>query len=205
MKKERRERLIRRVIYLLLALALFWFIFLRNFSANGPINGHEVETFSTAGANQHVSAGVDLDYPTNPPVSGQHQETQPTCGTYADTFPDELQVHALEHAAVGILFSPDLDAEEVTQIESIVREFDTKTFSAPQGGMDTPIAVTAWGKMMKLDSVDETAIKEFIERYRNGGDAPEVSSACPNSQNGSFEAAGAGKDATPTPEPSSSK
>jgi hypothetical protein len=194
-RREQRERLVRRIVYLFLAVGLFWFLVLRNVGGDGPIDGHQVLTFSTEGANQHVNGTVD--YTMNPPVSGQHDGNPPACGTYAVPFKNELQVHALEHGAVGILYSPDLDAQAIKQIEEIVRSFDDEVFSAPQDGMDTPIAVTAWGKMMKLDTVDEQAIRDFIARYRGGGDAPEIEKPCDSTQTGSVQPSG---NSTPAPQ-----
>lgn len=39
----------------------------------------------------------------------------------------------------------------------------------PRVGMDHPIILTAWGRMLKLDSLDQTKIKEFINSFRDQG------------------------------------
>lgn len=39
----------------------------------------------------------------------------------------------------------------------------------PRVGMDTPIILTAWGRMSKLSSLDEEKIKEFIKVFHNKG------------------------------------
>ncbi|MBI3289974.1 DUF3105 domain-containing protein [Candidatus Microgenomates bacterium] len=39
----------------------------------------------------------------------------------------------------------------------------------PRPTLDKPIALTAWGKLLKLQSVDEAQIKDFISVYHNAG------------------------------------
>ncbi len=39
----------------------------------------------------------------------------------------------------------------------------------PRVDMDTKIALTAWGRILKLDNVDDARIKEFIKTYHNKG------------------------------------
>ena len=40
---------------------------------------------------------------------------------------------------------------------------------APRVGMDTPIALTAWNRILKLDSVDQKGIRDFINAFHNKG------------------------------------
>lgn len=39
----------------------------------------------------------------------------------------------------------------------------------PRVGMDTPIAVTAWNRLLKLDSIDKTKIQNFVNTFHNRG------------------------------------
>ncbi|MBI2590761.1 MAG: DUF3105 domain-containing protein [Candidatus Blackburnbacteria bacterium] len=39
----------------------------------------------------------------------------------------------------------------------------------PRLGMDTPIALTAWGRIEKLGNVDDGKIKEFVKAFENRG------------------------------------
>lgn len=39
----------------------------------------------------------------------------------------------------------------------------------PRMNMDTPIALTAWGRILKLQSVDKEAIESFIKAFHNRG------------------------------------
>lgn len=190
-RKKRRERLVRWFVYLGLAAFLFWFLFLRTL---GPreIEGHRVEQFSATGVSDHRSD--PQTYETVPPVSGPHNPNPAPCGIHDAQIPDENFVHTLEHGAVAVLYDPTLDAEEIAAIEEIVGDFDSHTLSAPYTGMPEPIAVVSWSRMMRLDSVDEDAIRAYIDEFRREG--PEDQD-CANTQESPFGV-------TPSPSPEAS-
>lgn len=171
-KKQQRERWIRRLAWAALFGFAVWFLFLRTATPD-EINGHPINTFSTAGANQHTDGQVP--YQDVPPVSGQHAPQPGLCGVHRAPIADETMVHNLEHGAVGLLFQPDLEQEQVRQLEKIVGDYEHSVFSMPYaGGMQSPITITAWGHTMELDEVEEDSIKQFIEEFRRGGSAPEA-------------------------------
>ncbi|MFN2390060.1 MAG: DUF3105 domain-containing protein [Actinomycetota bacterium] len=171
-KKERRDTLLRRLGMLVFAAAAIWFLFLRNVTP-GEFNGHPVTEFSKAGLGDHLPANTPpgtVNYESTPPVSGQHFADNPVCGTFASVIEGERQVHALEHGAVGIQFQPEEVApEDIPIIEAIVEDYGDRTFSAPYPPAPSPIVVTSWGRMMELDSLDETAIRQYIDEFRNKG------------------------------------
>jgi hypothetical protein len=66
---------------------------------------------------------------------------------------------------------------------------------------------------MRLNEVDEDAIREFIDAFREGGQAPEAYQKCPNDSDEDFDppaspapspGASPGADATPAPDASPS-
>jgi hypothetical protein len=182
-RAQLRERILRYVLIAGLVVIAFWFFFLRG-QVPDAIAGHEVEHFSISGANDHTE--TDVAYDTNPPLSGAHSQRAVGCGVYSDPIQDENQVHTLEHGAVGLLYQPTLEESQIEIIEGIVQERDSHVFSAPDDDMKTPVAVTAWGNMMKLEEVDRAAIAEFIDFFAENADAPEGSQPCPTSEDSSF-------------------
>lgn len=57
-----------------------------------------------------------------------------------------------------------------TGIKNIINKYGPhKLIAVPRVGMDHKIIVTAWGRMMKLDLLDENLIKEFINDFRDAG------------------------------------
>jgi len=182
-KAQQRARLIRMLMLALLAVGLFWFVFLRG-RAPTEIGGHPVQTFSQAGVGDHTDGTVQ--YPTTPPVSGTHAAFPGVCGVFAEQIPNETQVHNLEHGAVGIQYVPELPPEQIQAIEEIARGYSENVFSAPYPGMETPIAVTSWGRMMRLQELDEDAIREYIDAF--AGEGPEPGQTCPNDSDQPFDA-----------------
>jgi hypothetical protein len=196
-KAARRERLVRIMLVSLLAVGGIWFFFLRN-KPPSEIGGHELVSTSQAGEGQHTDDPVQYD--TVPPVAGAHAPRAAACGTYAEQIQNELQVHALEHGAVGLLYRPDVAIEQIRELEDIVGEYSSHVFSAPYDEMDSPIVIVAWGFQMPLDEVDGPAVREFIEEFREKG--PEEQE-CPMDSVATFpevtpgDAASPGEDATP--------
>jgi hypothetical protein len=195
MKAQRRERLVRIGLLSLLAVGAVWFFFLRT-KPPTEIGGHELLSSSQAGEGQHTDDPVEYD--TVPPVSGAHSDQPAPCGVFAEQIPDENQVHTLEHGAVGLLYEPDLDIQEIRSLESIVGEYESHVFSSPYEGMGSPIVIDAWGFRMPLEEIDAPAIREFIDEFRQKG--PEEKD-CPMQSDTPFEAEG--PDDQPSPEATS--
>jgi Protein of unknown function (DUF3105) len=185
-KKQRRERLIRWALMSVIVVGLLWFVFLRN-QRPTEIDGHRLELLSESiKGQQHVTGTVQYD--STPPVSGSHAAPLTfTCGTYAEQIPNEQFVHLLEHGAVGVLYDPEkVKVADVRRAESIVRDYDSHVLSMPYAGMETPFAVTSWGEMMRLDSLDEKAVRDYIETFRDK--APEKpAGGCPMDSDAEFQ------------------
>ena len=99
-------------------------------------------------------------------------------GIFTGPLPDEVLVHNLEHAGVGIHYNcPDGCEELVTQLIDIVRvplrKRLLKIIIAPYPDMDTRIALTAWNYLDKFEEFDELRIRAFILEHEKSGNAPE--------------------------------
>ena len=101
------------------------------------------------------------------------------CGFYDEPVRDENAVHALEHGAVWLAYSPDLDEADVEVLHDLARE-NEKVLAAPYEGLDDGVAVvaTAWARQLTLDSVDDPRLEEFVEQYQDGSQAPEAGASC---------------------------
>jgi hypothetical protein len=174
-KQQQRARIVRIVVLLASLAAIVWFLFLRG-SVPNAIAGHDLEhfdTFTSESNSNTLHTSDPITYDEVPPVSGQHSPLAADCGIYGEPLPNENMVHSLEHGAVGILYQPDLSVEEVRAVEAIVGDYDSHVFSAPYEGLEDPYTIVAWAHLMRLGSFDEDAVVEFIDFFREGGDAPE--------------------------------
>lgn len=187
-RQQRRARAVRLVVVLASVVGIVWFLFIRN-SIPDAIAGHEIEDFdafiSESRANQlHTAEAVT--YTENPPVSGEHSAQAAGCGVYGQPLANPNMLHALEHGAVGILYEPGAPPKDIKEAESIVGDYDSHVFSAPYEGLKDPFTIVAWAHLMRLDSFDRGATVEFIDTFREAGDAPE-SSDCPQGANQPFQ------------------
>lgn len=132
-----------------------------------------VETFELE--SDHVDGTVE--YEQTPPAGGPHNSAWLSCGVYTEPQPNENAVHSLEHGAVWITYDPA--QIEGGELEAL-RDLAPRTYSivSPYEGMDSPITVSAWEHQLKVDSVDDPRIAQFIEEYWQGGTAPEIGASC---------------------------
>lgn len=136
-----------------------------------------VQTFPDLGQ-EHIDPNGPLpDYNSDPPTSGPHAPSPAPCGIYRQSVPDIAQVHDLEHGVIVIQYDPTISDEERDQLETFGRDAGTHVIVAPREGMATTIAVTAWTKLMTLDTVDLPAIEGFYGQFAQFG--PEAGVQCP--------------------------
>lgn len=130
----------------------------------------QVETFPCP-SRDHVQPGVDIYYPMDPPVCGQHYATWVKPGFYTTgQVPEEL-VHSLEHGYVVIYYDqPEPAALQTLQdlAERFTGDWDGVVV-VPRPGLGQRLILTAWGKMLRLDTFDENAVMAFLDAYRGRG------------------------------------
>ena len=120
----------------------------------------------------HLEEGEKYeDYNSNPPTSGPHWAGVAGAGIKDEAVPDELILHSMEHGAVVIWYKSDLPQSDVDKIKEAFNSASGKKIMLPRENLDVPVALTSWGYLLKLDTIDEVKIKEFIEI--NNDRAPE--------------------------------
>jgi Protein of unknown function (DUF3105) len=111
-------------------------------------------------------------YNSVPPTSGPHVPFTIATGVYREEIPEELQVHALEHGHVLVQYWPAMPREQVRLLEGIARRYPREVVVAPYGRLEGGVAITAWGRIERLDRVDPVRIAAFVEafagRYEHG-------------------------------------
>lgn len=125
--------------------------------------------------NEHTSEHVQ--YPTYPPLGGDHYPDWWTCGFYDSVLADEPAVHSLEHGAVWIAYRPDADEATIAELQRMAGD-DTHILVSPYPGLRAPLVLTAWGRQLDLDRIDDPRVQEFLDAYLRAGDAPEPGVTC---------------------------
>ena len=121
---------------------------------------------------QHVARNAThLAYKSNPPTSGPHWAGTAGPGIKTEPVADELILHSMEHGAAVLWYKNDLPQEDINRIKNAFQDASGKKIMLPRENLDVAIALTSWGYLLKLDTIDETKIKEFIEI--NNDRAPE--------------------------------
>ncbi len=120
----------------------------------------------------HIAPGTSHPaYNSNPPTSGWHYAQPAPWGVKTEELSDETLVHNLEHGGIWISYQPDkLSADDKAKLENITNTH-TKTILTPRAKNESLIAVASWTRLLKLDSLDENQINDFIKR--NANHAPE--------------------------------
>ncbi|NLE81342.1 MAG: DUF3105 domain-containing protein [Rhodococcus sp.] len=138
----------------------------------------------------HVQPTQRVAYDKTPPFGGPHDGTWATCtGTvYEQAIRTENAVHSLEHGAVWIAYNPDTVSGDA--LETLEDKVDGETYMmlSPYPGLDTPVALQSWGHQLKVDSVDDERIDQFITALRlNQNTYPEVGASCSSIPGSGFD------------------
>jgi len=177
----RRRRRLRTIAWVAAAVLLVGgavgFAVVRSQSNARAVRALGVQTFANQGQ-QHLQAGQDYTaYNSTPPTSGPHDPTPAPCGVSSEPIPNTVQVHDLEHGVVMVQYRPGLDASHVKALEALGRSYSSHVLVAPYPGLPSPVAATAWTKLMTLDRADTGKLRRFIDLFRQHG--PEAGVPCP--------------------------
>ncbi|MEO6206267.1 MAG: DUF3105 domain-containing protein [Mycobacteriales bacterium] len=126
-------------------------------------------------ARTHTEAAVK--YEQRPPVGGAHNPIPQTCQVYTQPLADEHVVHSLEHGAVWVTYRPDLPANQIATLASLVQGNPYRILS-PYPGLKKPISLQAWGRQVFADKPTDKQVGEFLDAYTSGPQAPERGAAC---------------------------
>ena len=112
-------------------------------------------------------------YTSVPATSGWHYGATAKWGEHRDEVPDEVLLHNLEHAGIGIHYNCIENCQDlITGLLGISKDYH-KIVLSPYSNMDNLITLTAWGYIDKMDSLEKERIVAFIDRHINSSEAPE--------------------------------
>jgi hypothetical protein len=119
----------------------------------------------------HEEIGKPLIFAEDPPTSGIHWSNWTTPGVYTAAEPKEKLVHALEHGNIVAYYDQPEPAVR-TQLETWTKRFSGQwdgMVMVPRSGIGKTIELTAWTKVLRLDTWDAAAAAAFIDAYRGRG------------------------------------
>jgi hypothetical protein len=155
-------------------IGLIYILFL-NIRGPQPLDG--LVMHPGLGANHDDS--LSYEFGGLPPAGGTHSSVWQNCGIYDEPVRPEHAIHSLEHGAVWITYHPDLPENQVDQLQNMVRG-QRFILLSPYPDQDEPIALTAWGLQLTVESANDSRIPRFIELYRVGPQTPERGATCAN-------------------------
>lgn len=125
----------------------------------------------------HIAGTVD--YETDPPMGGAHDPAWQNCNgrVYDSPLRNENAVHSLEHGAVWITYRPDLAADQLDALKAKVTGTDY-TFLSPYPSLDAPLALSAWGRQIKIQEVSDPRVDQFLRAFVKGPQTPEPGAPC---------------------------
>lgn len=123
----------------------------------------------------HVDGQVA--YEESPPVGGDHSGAWLNCGVYTEPVVPENAVHSLEHGAVWVTYDPaEVTGEDLSALQDAMP--DTYSVLSPVVDLRAPIVVSAWAEQVELDDVEDERLQQFVDKFWQGGSAPEIGAAC---------------------------
>lgn len=113
-------------------------------------------------SNQHVTAGTDVVYLTDPPTSGPHAVLPVQAGIRDEPLHPTLQVGVLETGRI-LVQHRDLPASEVAELAALVA---SEVVIAPNPGLDAPVVATAWQHRLDCERIDVGSLQRFVNEFR---------------------------------------
>ena len=173
-KQRRRQQIILWSVIGIIVLAVIGGVVFWQISQSPKTDSSGITTFGTL-AQTHVTGAVT--YPQIPPVGGPHSPVWQNCGIYDKPIANENAVHSLEHGAVWITYQPGLPADQIAQLQALVKG-QTYVLLSPYTGLPSPVVASAWSTQLKLNSASDPRLASFISTYRQGPQTPEPGAAC---------------------------
>ena len=98
------------------------------------------------------------------------------CGVYTAPVQEENAVHSMEHGAVWITYRPDLPPDQVQKLRAVAS--DDFLLLSPYPDLESPVAASAWGLQLQVDSADDPRLATFLTKYIQGEQTREPGAAC---------------------------
>lgn len=177
-RQRRQQQLKGSLIWGALGLGVLAIIGLFVWQGARPRTGEE----ATVMQSPHIETDSDPgEYSTNPPSSGPHYGQELDAGFYEINdyqYPAGYLGHNLEHGYVIFWYNcADLSesacSELKSQIKTVMNEVNNfKVIAYPWDSIDVPVAMTSWGRLLKMESFDIDQARAFYKTNLNKSPEP---------------------------------
>jgi len=130
-------------------------------------------------ASQHIQIGEQHEpYNSDPPTSGPHYVQPAEAGFYDEALTDEQLVHNLEHGYVVIWYNcVKLDESACNDLKANIKPVindvnGIKVIASPRDSIDVPVAMTSWGRLLKMETFDAVQARAFYKTNLNKSPEP---------------------------------
>jgi type II secretory pathway pseudopilin PulG len=124
-----------------------------------------------AQGSEHLAIGQSKNYVEPFPTSGDHASSSINAGFYSREMPKINLVHNLEHGNIVIYYDNPGDAA-MAKLKGWATLYTSSmdgVVAVPSPGLGEAIVLTAWTKLMRLETFDEAAAAAFMDAYRGRG------------------------------------
>jgi hypothetical protein len=137
-------------------------------SAASTAKCSDIQTYSTE-SRAHLNPGEPTPiYQSNPPTSGAHDPNPWPPGVFDNPVPAAREVHSLEHGYIIIHYNA-ISPDQIQSLARIAQHDPRKIIVSPFPNMPYKVSLDAWDHLQTCDGVNESAIRSFINQYRDQG------------------------------------
>ena len=127
----------------------------------------------------HVDVCTVVDWPTNPPTSGQHYPIWAAFQDYDTAVPRGFWLHSVEHSGIVLAYNCDRVEGACADLVTALTDFaaaapadplcdasvGNRIIVTPDPLLDVAFAAVAWGHSLKGDCFDETLVQAFVDAH----------------------------------------
>lgn len=176
--RQRRQQLRGNLIWGGLGIVALSFIGFLIWQGVRPRAGEEVPIMTST----HIEVDSDPGtYNSDPPTSGPHYPEELDAGFYETNnyqYPAGYLGHNLEHGYVIFWYncaslSESACSDLKAQIKAVMDEVKNfKVIAYPWDSIDVPVAMTSWGRLLKMEAFDVEQARAFYEANLNRSPEP---------------------------------
>lgn len=176
--QQRRQRLMRNLTWAGVAVGVLAVLGFIVWQGVQPRPGETIPIMAT----HHIPVDSDPgEYNSNPPTSGPHYAETAQPGFYETSiaqYPAGYLVHNLEHGYIIFWYNCNLLDETAcadlkSQIKAVMDQVDNfKVIAHPWDTLDMPVAITSWGRLLKMQTFDAKQALAFYKSNLNKAPEP---------------------------------